>query len=187
MTDLILELQDGSTVWPYSVPMLRRDEPTKGFSDQPTAQQLAQFGVYRVQPTDAPVPDPATERVEQIHPVKTDGVWVQAWHLVPLTQAEQDAIWRAQNPPEWIAFANALPAGVRALLRNARLADEVLGAMLEAGLGKAADGDSRVFIGAWQTCAAAGLVSSELAAELIALAEQYHLPAEFIAGLEVQP
>jgi hypothetical protein len=54
-------------------------------------------------------------------------------------------------------------------------------------LGKAADGDSRVFLGAWQSATALGLVPAELVAGIQALAVACDLPAEFIAGLEVQP
>jgi hypothetical protein len=51
------------------------------------------------------------------------------------------------------------------------------------GLGKAADGDSRVFLGAWQNAKALGLVPAELIEGIQMLATQYDLPAEFVGGL----
>jgi hypothetical protein len=51
------------------------------------------------------------------------------------------------------------------------------------GLGKAADGDNRVFLGAWQNAKALGLVPAELVQGIQALAIQYDLPADFVGGL----
>lgn len=58
---------------------------------------------------------------------------------------------------------------------------------LSVGLGKAADGDSRVFLSAWQTARGQGLVSSGLVEALQIMATAHDLPAEFVAGLGDAP
>ncbi len=174
------------TRWPYSLNRLRLDEPSRSFSPDPSDAELAHYGVFRVQPTDAPAPDPATERVVEVAPIETDGEWLQQWEIVELTAEEQEAHYRATHPARWIPFWAALPADVDTLLSTARSVSQRLGASLEVGLGKAADGDSRVFLGAWQQATAIGLVTPELAAGVQALAVIHDLPPEFVAGMGVQ-
>jgi hypothetical protein len=170
--------------WPYSLAQLRVDEPTKSFSPAPSTAELAHYGCYRVLPQQQPEFDPAVERVQEVAPIEDGGQWLQQWELVPLTEAEQEAYYRANNPPRWIEFWAALPADVDALLAAARAASQRLGASLEIGLGKAADGDSRVFLLAWQQAKSLGLIPPELVAGVQGLAVAFDLPAEFVGGLE---
>jgi hypothetical protein len=170
--------------WPYSVQQLRLDEPSRSISVSPRAEELAHYGVFRVVPQEQPEFDPAVERVQEVAPVEVDGQWLQQWELVELTEAEQEAYYRANNPPRWIEFWAALPADVDALLAAARAASPRLELGLGVGLGKAADGDSRVFIGAWQQAKSLGLIPPELVTGVQGLAVSFDLPAEFIGGLE---
>jgi hypothetical protein len=172
--------------WPYSLGQLRIDESSRSFSVAPSTAELAHYGVFRVVPQEQPEFDPAVERVQEVQPIEADGQWLQQWEIVELTAEEQDAYYRATHPPQWIAFWAALPADVDALLAAARAASPRLELGLGVGLGKAADGDSRVFLAAWQSARALGLVPAELVDGIQALAVAYDLPAEFIAGLEVQ-
>jgi hypothetical protein len=80
-------------------------------------------------------------------------------------------------------FSDALPPEVDQLLNAARAASPRLELGLGVGLGRAADGDSRAFLSAWQTARTAGLVSNDLAQGLRALAVTYDLPADFVEGL----
>jgi hypothetical protein len=128
--------------------------------------------------------DPATHRLEQVRPVEIDGVLTQQWELIELSEAEQEAYFRANNPPRWIEFWAALPADVDALLAAARAASPRLELGLGVGLGKAADGDSRVFLSAWQQAKSLGLIPPELVAGVQELADEYDLPADFVGGLE---
>jgi len=73
--------------------------------------------------------------------------------------------------------------GINALIGAALQVAPALAMALSVGLGKAADGDSRVFMEAWTAARGAGLISAELIATLQAAGAQYHLPAEFIAAL----
>lgn len=91
--------------------------------------------------------------------------------------------------PQWVAFGAVVMGTpeIKALLNQAiALGEAPLAMGLAVGLGKAADGDSRVFLGAWTAALAGGLVPAELVAHMQALGATYDLPAEFIAGLAPQ-
>ncbi|MFN9915328.1 MAG: hypothetical protein ACK53L_22250, partial [Pirellulaceae bacterium] len=87
--------------------------------------------------------------------------------------------------PRWVQFAQALAGSdeIKALLWAAEAANPVLREMLGVGLGQAAQGDPTTFMAAWGDVVAAGLVSTELAAQMAALAGGFDLPAEFVEGL----
>lgn len=172
--------------WPYSLAQLRIDEPTRSFSPAPSDREYAEFDCYRKQSQPQPSYDPATHKVVEVQPALVDGQWLQQWELVALTEAEAEAYYRATHPPQWIAFWAALPPDVDTLLNAAQAASPRLALSLGVGLGKAADGDSRVFLGAWQSARSLGLISAELVTAVQMLATQHDLPAEFVAGLGQQ-
>jgi len=170
--------------WPYSVAQLRLDEPSRSISVSPRAEELAHYGVFRVTPQAQPEFDPAVERVQEVAPVEADGQWLQQWEAIELTPEEQEAVYRAHNPPRWIEFWAALPDEVDELLEAAGAVKRRLEHGLSVGLGQAAQGDSRVFLGSWQQAKALGLIPPELVAGVQELAVAFDLPAEFIGGLE---
>jgi hypothetical protein len=173
--------------WPYSLGQLRIDEPTRSFSPAPSDREYAEFDCYRKQPQPQPEFDPATHRVIEVQPALVHGQWLQQWEVIELTPEEAEAYYRATHPPQWIAFWAALPPDVDTLLNAAQAASPRLAMSLGVGLGKAADGDSRVFLGAWQSARSLGLISPELVTAVQVLAAQHDLPAEFVAGLGEQP
>lgn len=88
--------------------------------------------------------------------------------------------------PRWQKFGSVVMGlvEVKTLVNQAIAIGETPLAMgLAVGLGKAADGESRVFLGAWHQAVAGGLVPAELITQVQALAAGFDLPAEFIAGL----
>lgn len=186
---MMIRVIDGQTTWPYSLSQLRADEPARSFSVAPGDAELAEYGVFRVQPQPQPEYDPATHRVAEVVPALVDGSWQQQWELVELTPEEAEAHYRATHPPQWIAFGNAVTAlaEINTMLAAALQSVPALAMALSVGLGKAADGDSRVFLAAWQTARGQGLVSAQLAQALQQLATQHDLPPEFVAGLGDQP
>lgn len=121
-----------------------------------------------------------------------DAALMAAWQAAGNPKA---ALWEAYTPPEpdpepavarWLEFGAVVMglAEVKVLLNQAIAIGEtplVMG--LAVGLGKAADGESRVFIGAWRQAVAGNLVPVELITQVQALAVSFDLPAEFIAGL----
>jgi len=175
--------------WPYSLAQLRNDEPSRSFSVAPSDAELAHYDVFRVQLLEQPEYDPATHKVVEVQPVEVDGQWVQQWELVELTPEESEAYYRATHPPRWVEFGNAVlaDAGINALLATALQQAPALALALSVGLGKAADGDSRVFVTAWSTACALGLVSDDLISATQLLAAAHDLPAEFIAALAGPP
>jgi hypothetical protein len=128
--------------------------------------------------------DPAVERVQEVQPVESDGQWLQQWELIELTPEEQEAVYRATHPPRWIEFWAALPDEVDELLEAAGAVKRRLEHGLSVGLGQAAQGDSRVFLGSWQQAKSLGLIPPELVAGVQGLAVAFDLPAEFVGGLE---
>jgi hypothetical protein len=170
--------------WPYSLQQLRTDEPRRSFSNSPSERELAHYDVFRVVAQPQPSYDPAIHRVIEAQPVEADGQWLQQWELIELTPEEQEAVYRATHPPRWIEFSDALPVEVDQLLAAAQAISASLAMKLGVGLGKAADGDPRVFLGAWQTARGIGLISPELVAGVQGLAAEYDLPVDFVGGLE---
>jgi hypothetical protein len=170
--------------WPYSVAQLRLDEASRSISVAPRAEELAHYGVFRVTPQQQPEFDPAVERVQEVAPVEVDGQWLQQWELIELTPEEQEAHYRQTHPPRWIEFWAALPDEVDELLEAAGTVKKRLEHGLSVGLGQAAQGDSRVFLGSWQQAKSLGLIPPELVAGVQELAVAFDLPAEFVGGLQ---
>ena len=181
-----LRIVDGQLVWPYSISRLRADEPSVSIWNNPGDVFLAQYGMFHPEATTAPEIDPAAEKVQQVEPIEQDGEWRQQWAVVALSEAEAADYYRATHPPRWLEFGAVVMAlsAIKALLNGGIAAGETpLALGLAVGLGKAADGDSRVFMNTWHQACAAGLIPPELITNMQMLATAHDLPAEFIAGL----
>lgn len=184
MTNLV-RIVDGTVKWPYSLGQLRLDEPAQSFSWAPSDAELAHYDVYRVEPSDPPAADPTVEKAIQATPIEIDGKWMQQWELVPLTPEEQAAYHAAAHPARWIEFGQVVQASaeINALLGRALIDAPALAMALSVGLGKAADGDSRIFLAAWRSALGLGLINNELITLMQGAAQAHDLPAEFIVGL----
>lgn len=89
---MFVKATNGAIVqYPYSVGLLRRDNPNTSFPKTISDEVLAEFGVYEVKSPPAPDHDPETHFVEYA-PVPTfvGGAWVYAPSVRPLS-AEQIA------------------------------------------------------------------------------------------------
>ena len=181
----LVRIIDGVVEWPYSLGQLRLDEPAQSFSWAPSDAELAYYGVFRVEPSDPPVADPAVEKVIQAQPAEIDGKWTQQWELVPLTPEEQAAYHSATHPPRWLEFGQVVQSEPRinALLGKALIDAPALAMALSVGLGKAADGDSRIFLAAWNSALGLGLINAELITLMQDAAQTHDLPAAFVTGL----
>lgn len=182
----LVRLKNGAVIWPYSLGQLRLDEPSQSFSWAPSDAELAYYNCYRVHPSTPPAVDPAVEKVVQLQPTESDGVWSQQWDVVALTPEEQAAYQMQQHPPRWLEFGQVVQSSpeINALLGQALQAELAALAMaLGVGLGKAADGDTRVFSSAWSAAMAAGLITPEMITLTQDIATAHDLPAEFIASL----
>lgn len=181
----LVRIVDGTVIWPYSLGQLKLDEPTQSFSWAPSDAELAHYGVHRIEPSEPPTANPAVEKVIQSQPAEINGKWTQQWELVPLSPEEQAAYHAAAHPARWIEFGQVVQAEpkINALLGKALIDAPALAMALSVGLGKAADGDSRIFLAAWRSALGVGLINAELITLMQVAAQAHDLPAEFIAGL----
>tara|TARA_B100000925_G_C21994836_1_gene468437 strand:- start:1815 stop:2264 length:450 start_codon:yes stop_codon:yes gene_type:complete len=80
---------DGSlTTYPYSVALLKRDNPNTSFPKNISDAELADWGVFPVEQTDQPAYDTLNEYIEESTPVFIDGSWIQQWLVLQATQEE---------------------------------------------------------------------------------------------------
>jgi hypothetical protein len=88
--------------------------------------------------------------------------------------------------PQWLAFGAIVTAdpAINQLLGTALTMAPAVAMSLSVGLGKAADGDSRVFLQAWGAAQSLGLVSAELAKSMAAMAAAHDLPVDFVEALQ---
>jgi hypothetical protein len=173
------------SVYPYTVSMLRQDNPNIGISADPTSHDLATFDVYAVLPSTPPEVERRTHRIEEA-PLPTrrpDGSWVQAWVVRDVTP-EEKAAWDVANTPQpdWMAFGVdlAMHPGITALYES--LPGPVAGG-LSIGLNEAGKGDPRLFFGLWSRLMAAGAISAELLGAIAVMAVEHHLPQSFMEAL----
>lgn len=185
----LLRIIDGTITWPYSLRQLKLDEPSRSFSNAPSGRELAEYGCYVISPTAPPSHDPATEKVVEVNPIETDGAWPQRWEVVEMSDEEQQEYYRMMHPPRWLEFGEVVQAdpAINALLAQALQSAPALAMALSVGLGKAADGDDRVFTSAWTAARGLGFISDALVQATQLTATQHDLPPEFVAGLGVMP
>jgi hypothetical protein len=119
MTDL-LRLREDYIQWPYTAANLRAQEPHLSLSAELPDHELASLaavGVYvaRPKPTEPPVVDPRTKRVEEVTPawgpveVGGEEAWLQQWAVWDATEEEVAAYDAAHTPPpDYVGFFNAL-------------------------------------------------------------------------------
>lgn len=81
---------DNTTVikYPYTMRDLREEYPNVSFPRSYPDSVLANYGVYPVVETIKPSFDPDTERVVEINPTESNGVWMQAWEVQALDSNE---------------------------------------------------------------------------------------------------
>jgi len=171
--------------YPYLLNDLKKDNPSKSFSSNPSDIELAYFDVYKVYASNKPNYDYKTQKVIEIEPIQINGVWTQQWGIIELTEQEKREIYIANHPPKWIEFNNALPQEIDELLIATQNISPRLAMSLAIGLGQAKDGDYSIFLSAWQTLQELGLINLELVNNLQDLAKQFNLPDNFISLLSL--
>jgi hypothetical protein len=151
-------------------PLPNRIRLSNGFTryahQPPTAEEILDAGYVAFT---EPAYDAATEQL----------LWVDGAYVI-------EALPPPIPTPRWVDFS--------AIVMSLPAINVMLGAVLQAapglaggmwvGLDKASEGDSRVFLNAWTTSYAMGLLSAELIATVQQLAAEYDLPETFIEALE---
>ena len=119
MTSL-LRIREDYIQWPYTAANLRADEQHLSLSAELPDHELATLAdvgvfAFRVKPTEPPVVDPRTKRVEEVTPiwgpVEVGGkeAWLQQWAVRDATEEEIAAYDAAHTPPpDYVGFFNAL-------------------------------------------------------------------------------
>lgn len=102
---------DNNTVvtYPYTVAMLRDENPETSFPTDVPPELLAEYGVYAVRPEPEPVVD-YTQDVNEGLPELINDIWTQVWVVTPASQDEVDTRIAAQ----WVVVRSQ---------RNAMLAE----------------------------------------------------------------
>jgi hypothetical protein len=150
-------------------PLPNRIRLSNGFTryahQPPTAEEILDAGYIAYV---EPAYDPATEQL----------LWVDGAYVI-------EALPPPIPTPRWVDFS--------AIVMSLPAINVMLGAVLQAapglaggmwvGLDKASEGDSRVFLNAWTTSYAMGLLSAELITTVQELATEYDLPDVFIDSL----
>ena len=150
-------------------PLPNRIRLSNGFTryahQPPTAEEILDAGYVAYT---EPAYDAATEQL----------LWVDGAYVI-------EALPPPIPTPRWVDFS--------AIVMSLPAINVMLGAVLQAapglaggmwvGLDKASEGDSRVFLNAWTTSYARGLLSAELITTVQELATEYDLPEVFIDSL----
>lgn len=88
---MYVKLNNGAvSEFPYSLGQLKAEHPNTSFPAEPTAQCLAEYEVFSVVRTPAPVIDSRTHQLTQGVEL-IDGKWTQVWTSVQLPENEAGA------------------------------------------------------------------------------------------------
>lgn len=174
-------------VYPYGLAQLRADNPNVSFALNPTAEDLAPFNVFPVEPTDPPACDARTERPEEGIPVQgDDGTWQQQWRIRPATPEEEAAYDAMNRPaPDWLTFKAAVlrSVTVNTALAKAYQVAPVAAAALAPSLAMAERGQPDEFAVVWGAIVQATAVPPAELVGLAALAEACNLPEAFVEAI----
>ena len=188
----LLRLHPTGPQWPYSVAQLRADEPRLSVSNNPHPAELASYAaldppilLFVVKDVSPPAIDPRSQRLV-LGVELVDKEWRQVWSLRDATEQEIADFDEANRPPpRWVEFGAAVQvsAPVIQVVTVALQQLPPLGLGLAVGLGKSEDGKPASFLSSWTIARSLGMVTPEIAAELAELAQDFDLPASFVAAL----
>lgn len=85
---MYIKIENGGVqVYPYSISLLRKDNPYVSFPKQMSNELLAEYGVYPVTPVERPASTLTQDSVEGT-PELINGVWTQVWTMVDVSPEE---------------------------------------------------------------------------------------------------
>jgi len=95
--------------YPYSIGLLRKENPNTSFPKKLSDEALASWGVYPVTEAADPAYNPDTQRVvTATTPVHVSGAWILSKTVEPLSQEEQEAKAKALMDSYSAAVQNLL-------------------------------------------------------------------------------
>ena len=82
---------DQAEIYPYTIGMLRKDNPNTSFPRNLSDELLAEYGMYRVESGTPPEFDEITQQlIQDALPTLIDGKWVINWTVVDKDQDQID-------------------------------------------------------------------------------------------------
>ena len=88
MAYILTDGLDNIVTYPYSIGLLRRDNPNTSFPANPSLEVLAEWDVFPVEETEPPTIHVINENLIESSPNLADGVWTQAWIVSPASAGE---------------------------------------------------------------------------------------------------
>lgn len=176
-----------TNAYPCSLWQVRQANPNVSFPVNPADEDLAPFGYANVYPTLQPTDyNPRSERIEEVTPEPdADGIYHQQWAVRDATDDEIADYDLATAPaPDWAGFAVALildppiQAWFNAL-------PQAIANGLSIGLNEVSKSNPGMFLRLWSELTPTIPAAVPLA--LATLAEQHHLPSDFIGALSAAP
>lgn len=104
-------IRPADMAYPYTYGRLRSDFPQVSFPAHPTAEMLAQYGIFPVQTVPAPEYYRLTQVRAELPPAEIDGVWTQQWVVRDKTMEELVAVRDSLHDQRRTARTNAEMAG----------------------------------------------------------------------------
>lgn len=180
--------KNSQSVYPYSISMLREDNPNIGFSVDPTLEDLAPFEVYPVNYVTPPEIDRRTQVLVEGPPARLDGnQWFQTWDVRPATP-EETAAWDVANAPQpdWDTFESIIlqSPDLKAFIAFASTKDPLTAGAFPAAFFEAKRGSYASFRTTWAELVRISPVEINVAESVISVAKGCHLPEEFIQIVE---
>jgi hypothetical protein len=89
---------------PYSFEQLRKDNPQVSFPQAPSAESLAEYGVFIAKASKSPT-HASNEVIEDAGFLElADGTWEQAWRVRPMTEQELAAAAQEKDELRRLAY-----------------------------------------------------------------------------------
>lgn len=85
---VLLDTNNNVAHYPYSIPDLKKDNPSTSFPDVITDQELLLWNVHKVRLVNPVTFDKNSETCEEVMPEFVDNEWVQRWTIRDLTAEE---------------------------------------------------------------------------------------------------
>ena len=175
-----------TNAYPVSLYEVRQANPNVSFRDEATDEDLAPFGHVNVHPTPQPGCDPRTQRIEGPTAARdAEGVYRQQWVVRDATDDEIADYDLATAPaPDWAGFAVVLilDPPIQAWFNSL---PQAIADGLSIGLNEVSKSNPGMFLRLWSELTPTIPAAVPLA--LATLAEQHHLPSDFIGALFAAP
>lgn len=88
MTYILTDGNNNLLKYPYSIGLLKQDNPNISFPPNPTEEQLASCNVFILEDVSPPSSNVITQNLLEAEPTLVDGVWKRCWLVVDASEEE---------------------------------------------------------------------------------------------------